>query len=447
MDNTQLEQRPNPPVWFLSAEELAATRAKLATIIGRAARKGFTGSIDLVAVAATRTQPVSGGFPVTVHGFAVTISGEAPRYAGWRFVASVDAVDGGTILRYPPGRDAAFRNTDVVAGHCDHCHTRRARRRTMLLAHDDTGQLLQVGTSCLKDFLGHHLSPVFLAADDVRAELGKGLSATPTAWDLTSVLTYAWAAVQALGWTPASASEPGRTPTRDVVRQVLTQQRAADRLLVELAPHLAEGRRLAPRIIDTLVTGLSGESGYEANLTAVLRGEAVDARHLGLAVSAIAAHQRLLEQRQADTAHQDAVAAADHVGVVGDKITLTGTVHNLIRVDGYTYHSPDSILLILDCGTAVAKMTTAASWAYQVKVGDPLTVTGTVKAHSVWNGVKQTVLTRPKKLDLPAATLPQTPPAPDVTGRERVDSPRLDGASADRKAFPPTPTPGLALPR
>ena len=448
MDDTQLEQRPNPPLWFLSAEELAATRAKLATITGRAARKGFTGSIDLVAAPATRTQPVPGGFPVTVHGFDVTISGQAPRYAGWRFVASVDAVDGGTILRYPPGREAAVRNTDVVAGHCDHCHTRRARRRTMLIAHDDTGQLLQVGTSCLKDFLGHHLTPVFMTTDDVRAELGKGLSGTPTAWDLTSVLTYAWAAVQALGWTPASA-EPGRTPTRDVVRQVLTQQRAAGQLLAVLSPHLAEGRRLAPRIIDTLLTGLTGESGYEANLTAVLRGQAVDARHLGLAVSAIPAHQRLLDQRQANTADQDTVAAAcvDHVGVVGDKITLAGTVRTAIRVDGYTYHSPDSILIILDCGTAVAKMTTAASWAYQVKVGDPLRVTGTVKAHTVWNGVKQTVLTRPKKLDQPVATLPQTQPAPDVTGRERVDSPRLDGASADRKAFAPTPTPGLAVPR
>jgi hypothetical protein len=300
MDDTQLEQRPDRPVWFLSAQELAATRAELATITGRAVRKGFTGSIDLVAVPATRT--------------------------------------------------------------------------------------------------------------------------------------YAWAAVQALGWTPASAPEPGRTPTRDVVRQVLTQQRAADRLLAVLSPHLAEGRRLAPRIIDTLLTGLTGESGYEANLAAVLRGQSVDARHLGLSVSAI-------------PAHQDAMAAADHVGVVGDKITATGTVRTAIRVDGFTYHSPDSILMILDCGTAVAKMTTAASWAYRVKVCDPLTVTGTVKARTVWNGVKQTVLVRPKKLDQPAATLPQAPPALDVTGRERVDSPRLDGASADRKALAPTPTLGLAVPR
>ena len=36
-------------VWFLNASEVAATRAKLATLQQRAVRKGFTGRIDLAA--------------------------------------------------------------------------------------------------------------------------------------------------------------------------------------------------------------------------------------------------------------------------------------------------------------------------------------------------------------------------------------------------------------
>lgn len=88
--------------WFLNAEELAATRAKVAKLQQRATRKGFTGTIDVAAVPATRSSTSAGGLPVTVHGFDVTITGEPPRYAGWRFVATVDAVEGGTILRYPP---------------------------------------------------------------------------------------------------------------------------------------------------------------------------------------------------------------------------------------------------------------------------------------------------------------------------------------------------------
>jgi len=434
------------PSWFLNAEELAATRAKIAKLQQRAARKGFTGLIDVTAVPATRSSTSSGGLPVTVHGFDVTITGDPPRYAGWRFVAAVDAVEGGTILRYPPGATAAVvPNDQIRAGECDHCHTTRARRSTVLVAHDDTGQVLQVGRSCLKDFLGHNTLPVFLTIDEIANSLGGSLSGTPAAWDVHSVLTYAAAAVESFGWTPASASEHGRVPTRDLVRLALTGGRGADQLRDQLAPHLADAQTRAPQLRADLLAGLTGGSGYEANLVAVLRGDAVEAKHLGLAVSAIPAHQRLIADRAREAARKEAAQSVDHVGTVGEKVTLTGVVRTALRVDGYTFHSPASVLLVVDCGTAVAKMTTAAAWAYGVHVGDPLTVTGTVKAHTEWNGIKQTVLARPKKHD-PA---PVQESMPDAAPRlwETVTSPRLDGAAASRHATVRTPGRGVPVAR
>ncbi len=432
--------------WFLSAEELAATRAKVAKLQQRAERKGFTGTVDVTVVPATRSSTSAGGLPVTVHGFDVTITGEPPRYEGWRFVAAVDAVEGGTILRYPPGSTAEVNNDQIRAGECDHCHTTRARRSTVLVAHDDTGQLLQVGRSCLKDFLGHNTLPVFLTTDEIANNLGGSLSGTPTAWDVHSVLTYAAAAVEAFGWTPASASEHGRVPTRDVVRLALNGGRGADQLRDQLAPHLADAQARAPQLRLDLLNGLTGGSGYEANLVAVLRGEAVDAKHLGLAVSAILAHQRLTadREREREASRYEAAQAVEHVGTVGEKVTLTGVVRTAMRVDGYTYRSPDSVMLVVNCGTAVAKMTTAAAWAYPLKVGDPVTITGTVKAHTEWNGIKQTVLTRPKKHD-PSPTQDSKPDAPHQW--ETITSPRLDGAATARHTTVRTPTRGVPLAR
>ncbi|MFZ2428333.1 MAG: hypothetical protein WAW71_09365, partial [Propioniciclava sp.] len=193
-----------------------------------------------------------------------------------------------------------------------------------------------------------------------------------------------------------------------------------------------------------LLTGLTGGSGYEANLVAVLRGEAVDTKHLGLAVSAIPAHLRLTADRAREASRQEAAQAVEHVGTIGEKVTLTGVVRTALRVDGYTYHSPDSVMLIVDCGTAVAKMTTAAAWAYPLKVGDPVTITGTVKAHTEWNGIKQTVLTRPKKHD-PEDVAESMPDAPHLW--ETVTSPRLDGAATARHTTVRTPTHGLPLAR
>ncbi len=433
------------PTWFLNAEELAATRAKIAKLQQRAARKGFTGLVDVTAVPATRSFTSAGGLPVTVHGFDVTITGDPPRYAGWRFVAAVDAVEGGTILCYPPGSTAEVPNDQIRAGGCDHCHTTRARRSTVLVAHEESGQILQVGRSCLKDFLGHSTLPVFLTTDDVSNSLGGSLGGTPAAWDVHSVLTYAAAAVEAFGWTPTAASEHARVPTRDQVRLALTGGRGADRLRDQLAPHLADAEARAPQLRSDLLNGLTGGSGYEANLVAVLRGDAVDAKHLGLAVSAIPAHQRLTAARAREAPRQEAAQAVDHVGTLGEKITLTGVVRTALRVDGYTYHSPDSVLLVVDCGTAVAKMTTSAAWAYPVKVGDPLAVTGTVKAHTEWNGIKQTVLTRAKKHD-PLPTQESTPDAAPPLW-ETVTSPRLDGAATARHTTVRTPTRGVPLAR
>jgi len=50
----------------------------------------------------------------------------------------------------------------------------------------------------------------------------------------------------------------------------------------------------------------------------VLRGDQVESRHLGLAVSAIAAHQRLHIQQERAAAVEQARAVADYAGVVGE---------------------------------------------------------------------------------------------------------------------------------
>ncbi len=415
---TVLEQ-PNPDLgrtWFLTPDEFAATSAKLAKLQRRAAQKGFTGHVTLTGKPATRQYRTPGGLSITQHGFDVTIRGEPPRYEGWRFVAAVDAVDGGIILRYPPGSTTSIPTDQIRAGECDHCHTKRTRRSTILVAHEETGQLLQVGRACVKDFLGHNTFPVFLTEDEVRNTLRSGGSAPAATWDVDTVLAYAAAAVEAFGWTPSSAHDPGCVPTRDRVRLALVGGRGADLLRTSLEPFLADARERAPRIRDELVAGLDGTSGYEANLLAVLRATSVDARHLGLAVSAITAHQRLTsDQQQARRVASDAVAYA---GTVGEKLTMSGTVRTAMRVEGYTYHSPASALLVIDCGTAVAKMVTAARWAHSVKVGDQLTVTGTIKQHAEYNGTKQTVLTRPKRVDPSPDAHPDKPP----TGWETVAS-------------------------
>lgn len=264
------------------------------------------------------------------------------------------------------------------------------------------------------------------------------------------MLTLAGAVVAAYGWTPKNtAGSEHRPSTRNLVAEVLDNGRNAASVLERIAPHLEEGERLAPRIIADLTAAFTATSGYQANLAAILRSGQVDRHHLGLAVSAIAAWQRL----QASADQPAAVEPVrSHVGTVGEQVTLTGRVTTTLRVDGYHCNSPDSVLLILDCGPHVAKLVTAAAWAYDVERGDVLSVTGRVKAHATYRDVPQTVLVRPR-LDqhTPAGTpgeaaVPATGPedADDAPGWEAValrGTPRSrfpeDSLAAPRSRTPP----------
>lgn len=84
----------------------------------------------------------------------VTITGEAPRLAGWELVAVLENADGQAIVKTVPGiKDLpALRALDPTV--CKHCNTRRYRTDTFVLR-DEQGELTQVGRSCLKDFLGN----------------------------------------------------------------------------------------------------------------------------------------------------------------------------------------------------------------------------------------------------------------------------------------------------
>lgn len=426
-------------VWFLSPEELAATRVKLAALTRRATRNGFAGRVGLDAQPATRSYPTAPGGPsVSVHGFEVTITGEPPCFDGWRFVAAIDTVGDAVVARYPPGRPIDIDHTSLKPGCCDHCHTTRDRRTTVLVEHETTGELKQVGRSCLKDFLGWSTLPVLIDDQQVEDKLQLSTSTGRGPVDLASVLTFAWAAVAAYGWTSSSAASEHRLSTRELVAEVINGGRRAGAILERIGPYLAEGERLAPQIIADLTTAFTAASGYQANMAAILRAGQVDPRHhLGLAVSAVNAWQRL--QQPADTPTAAARTVRSHAGSVGEQVTLTGTVTTTLRVEGYHWSSPDNVLLILDCEPHVAKLVTAASWAYEVEQGDVLTVTGRVKAHATYRDVPQTVLVRPRLDQRTASRTEQLEAAEPEPGWEAV---ALRGNRRSR--FPAAP---LAAPR
>lgn len=92
---------------------------------------------------------------LSVQYVRVDVAGLAPPVVeGWRVIGVVERLEDDSNLVFSmPGITLPehFRHCDHV---CDHCKTKRDRKRSFVLQHDN-GDVRMIGRSCLSDYLGH----------------------------------------------------------------------------------------------------------------------------------------------------------------------------------------------------------------------------------------------------------------------------------------------------
>jgi hypothetical protein len=89
------------------------------------------------------------------HAFVV-LQGTAPVLAGWALAAIVEHRDGAANVRAVNELGARLDPEAFRTAWCEHCGLRRHRKATFVVVREDSGELRQVGSGCLRDFLGGH---------------------------------------------------------------------------------------------------------------------------------------------------------------------------------------------------------------------------------------------------------------------------------------------------
>lgn len=371
--------------WTLTPAEFAATRERVAKINARAAKRGFTGRFDLTGE--RKVVKDSNGVEAVV--VEATLTGQAPAYAGWEFLAAVDTVGKGFVLRTAPGQDASdIDRSALVAGRCEHCNYSRARKYTYLVRNTETGEARQVGSTCVKDFTGWDRAFVFISEYEVTQEIVGGSGGwTEPSYTVRGVLAVAAAVVAKHGYV--KAGDWDRQPTKDTVVTYLTGSPAKD--AAELYETVGSpDYETADKIVSTLATDLTGDNDYVQNLRTVLAAEEIGFRQIGLTASAVVAYNRLVE---AKVKAEAATESNEYLGAKGEKITVTGTVTVSRIINGYY---GDRVLVVVQTEAGLVKTFTTAEWAWDVAVGQEVEISGTVKDLDEFRGERQTVLTRPK---------------------------------------------------
>lgn len=315
--------------------------------------------------------------------------GNLPRINGWHYAGTVEHTEAGNMVTVPSWADplpATFRDAEPV---CEHCRTSRRRKKTYVLRGPE-GQLVQIGHSCLAEFLA--ASPEALVALSELAEsLGEGdgdfagdFDSYGGSWSTLTerFVACAVACVDSDGFRRSDMDGSTKDTARFAAGPCPQNSKYAERWHA-LQPTAAQVARARDAL--TWVLSTAEPSDYMHNLR-VAAGCAWADGHEGLLASLPSTYARHLAE--------EAAIANDggHVGTVGKREDFDATLTRL-----HTYDTDFGSKTIVTFTTAAGSLLVWRATGRHPStsdIGKRFTVKGTVKAHDHYRGRAQTVLTR-----------------------------------------------------
>lgn len=334
----------------------------------------------------------------------------------WLFVASVEHTAKGNIFSKAltdveiPER---YRTSDPV---CEHCNSNRSRSATFIVMNAVTGEFKQVGKSCLMDFTNglsasvaawfSSLKKVFEEAENEPVSCG---GYGERYYDTAELLSYAAEVIRKFGYVSSKDSNSTKERTMDflMVNKGMTRWIPEDEInrikrdmeKVNFNPDSAEAKEMVKSAI-TWINGQEAVNDYMHNLKTVCSLNYNPWNRIGILVSLFPTFNRDLEV-QAKKAEAEAKAKKEaqnskHIGSIGDRIQITvQSVKCLTSWENTFGYYPTTTYLY----KIVDQEGNVFTWKTSNFIDEenlPKTIKGTVKEHSEFRGVKQTVLTRCK---------------------------------------------------
>jgi superfamily I DNA/RNA helicase len=125
---------------------------RIETIVARLAKRAASLGVPDPKVTVVREWSPAGAGAKPEY-FVVTVEGELPMLRGWTFLGAIRHKDGTNVVHPLPGVELP-ESCKLAVAKCDHCNTVRHRKSTFFVRHEN-GELKQVGSRCVEDFVGH----------------------------------------------------------------------------------------------------------------------------------------------------------------------------------------------------------------------------------------------------------------------------------------------------
>lgn len=322
----------------------------------------------------------------------VTLHYQQPMVEGWHLIAVYDweVTEDGTRTCYTstvPGQMILKQHREVEDGRCDHCHTNRRRKKSMLITKDFIDYKV-VGTTCIKDFLGHASAQDFVDLHTFHKMVHEcsnqttGVDSEAALYETKNVLMVAAMVVRKFGYV--KTNDYDAMPTVHHVHSYIAPNDKFARQFVVDNPITSDDIKMADETAEYIMEQ-DASSDYIENLHKAITAGAISPKRFGVVSSAIAVYKRHIE-REMDEKHA-------YLAPVGERLkALTGTVERVCYKDGM-YGTTTIVSIREDRGHSAVWF---ASGYKEIEQGSHWTFDGTVKGHNEFKGTKQTVLSRVK---------------------------------------------------
>ena len=333
----------------------------------------------------------------------------------WAFGGSVEpsGVDGKNFVNVNlSGKDLGFivptRYFSSNPCSCDYCKTDRKRNKTYLVVNRETGEWKQLGKECLK---------LFVAGIDVDAiatfeSFIKEAECAANPVDeffynrrfkfvkVADALALACAVCRERGYlaTRDSVGNSNDLCNKNIVQRKLTQQYGCDSDFLNIT-NSTRGKIDAMTFksdINAVKDAIGDieqlpDDPYYSNLKAIVVNEYIPLNKLGLLVSIPKAIERYKEEKKRQEEKEKLAAESNYLGSVGEKISVNFVSGREVACCETQF----GLLHIYEFKDASGNVIVWKSSSGK-EIPESGKISGTVKAHEEYNGIKQTIILRAK---------------------------------------------------
>jgi len=321
-----------------------------------------------------------------------------PRVNGYHVVAGMDLVvtDAVSVVLVSPvpGETVPAMYQSKTAIGCEHCNTARFRKHSILLQHDD-GHYKEVGTTCVKDFFGHDPKGLMMMASIVFSDIVLSLdgdgeyfgSQRERVCKLEDLLSVTSAVIRNFGWLGRTkANENGGMASVDIALENMYSPQIMKEIQID---GVTDGDKSKAKMTIQHFQDLDpGDNDYLINCCKIADLGLVPQRYQGYAASMVFSYDLHL-QRDAEESNQ---LPSEWVGEVGKRLKKIEVTVSFRRDLVSDWGTSELYGFVDENGNEYKTFYSGGSWS--AEQGDKGLVTGTVKKHEIYNGRKQTMLSR-----------------------------------------------------